>query len=102
MFEGFAAYCHLTLLHGFKQCALHFCRRTVDFIGEHEIGENGAFLYLECFFLHAVHHCAHNVGRQKVGRELNAVVFSLYDGCQRFYCQSFSQSRHTFEQYVSV
>ena len=56
---------------------LYFCRGAVDFIGEYEVGENRAFLYLESLALDAVYHCADNVARQKVGGKLYTAVFCV-------------------------
>ena len=41
--HGLAAEGDLPFLHGFEQGGLHLGRRAVDFIGQDEVGEDGAF-----------------------------------------------------------
>ncbi len=65
---------YLTFLHGFEQGALHFGRSAVDFIRQHEVGENRSVFYHELFVALAVDHRSDYVGRQQVGRKLNTAV----------------------------
>ena len=100
--EGVVADCDLAFLHSLEECGLHFGRGAVDFIGQYEIGENRAFLYLELLVFNAVYHCSEHVGREKVGRELDSAVFCVDKLCKCFYCQRFGQTGHTFEKDVAV
>ena len=63
----------LQFLHALKQRTLHFCRRTVDLICKHQVGEDGTFLCGELSTLLIVDHCSHNIGRKKIGSELDAL-----------------------------
>ncbi len=94
--------CHLAFLHCFKQRALHFRRSAVDFVGQHEVGEDRAFLYLELLVLYRVDHCAEHVGREQVGSELYAAVFGIDQLSQSFDGKGFGQARHAFEKNVAV
>jgi hypothetical protein len=62
----------LLLLHGLEQRALHLGGRAVDLVGQHQVREDGALLGAELAALLVVEHGAHHVGRQQVGRELDA------------------------------
>ncbi len=65
----------LALFHGFEQGRLHLGRRAVDFVGEHQVGEDGAGAEIQRARAGAVlgqHFGAGDVRRQQVGRELDA------------------------------
>ena len=91
---------HLLLLHGFQQGALHLCRGTVDFIGQYEVGEDGAFVHLEFFPLLGIDQGAHHVCGQQVRGELDTAEFGIHRLGQRIDGQGFGQSRNTFQQDV--
>ena len=87
-------------LHGFEQGALHLGRRAVDFVGQHEVGEDGPLLHLEHRLVLVVNHGAHQVGGQQVGRELHALEVQVQHLGQRGDGERFGQARHAFEQDV--
>ena len=60
------------LLHGLKQCALHLGRRTVNLVGQYEVGKHRAFLHMEALVLLRINQCADNIGRKQVWGELDA------------------------------
>src|SRR2546428_12045073 len=60
-----------------SQCALHLGRRAVDFIGEDEIGKDGSLARRVAVFARVVNHVAHQIARQEVGRELDALKFGV-------------------------
>ena len=93
---------HLTLLHSFKQCALHLCRGTVDFVGEYEVGKYRAFFYLELFVLDAVHHSTYYIGGEQVGSELDAAELGLHQLCQCLDGLCLGQSGYTLKQDMPV
>jgi len=81
---------------------LHFGRRPVDFVGQHEIGEDRTFARLERPLARHVDHGPDQVGRQQVRRELNPLEprrQGLRQGLDR---RRFGQARHAFEQNVPV
>ena len=92
----------LALLHGFKQGALHFGRRPVDFVCQHEVGEDGPLLDRELLRLLVVHERAYHVGREQVRCELHAAEVSRDSVAQALDGQSFGQSGNAFEQHMSV
>ena len=66
---AFAAHGHRTLLHGFEQGRLRFGRRTVNFVGEHDVGEDRAAHEFEMAVL-VEDFRTRDVGRHQVGRKL--------------------------------
>ena len=93
--KGLLPYRHLMFLHGFEQRALHLCWGAVDFVGQHKVGEHGAFLHLKRLVFLRVDHRTHHVGREQVGRELYAAVAGVDESGQCLDGQRLSQSRHT-------
>ena len=87
-------------LHRFEQRALHLARRAVDFIGQHEVGEDGA---LACG-VNALHRIvderARDVRRQQIGRELDARERAVRTAGQRIDGQRLRQPGQTFEQHM--
>ena len=92
----------LTLLHGFEQSALHLGRSTVDFVGQHEVGEDGTLFHDEFLVLLTVDHGADDVGGQQVGRELYAAELGVDELCKGLDGHRLSQSGHALQQDVSV
>ena len=92
----------LALLHGFEQRALDLGRGTVDLIGQYEVGEDGAFLYLELLFLDAIDHCTCNIGREQVGCKLDAAVFSINYLSKGLDGKGLGKTRHALEKHVAI
>ena len=69
---GHPAERHLTLGHHLEERRLHLRRRTVDLVGEDEVGEHRAELDVEALGRGAVDAGADDVRRQQVGGELDA------------------------------
>ena len=93
---------HLAFLHGFQQGALYLGRSTVNFIRQYEVGEYRTLLHLEAFVFLAVYHGTDDIGRQQVRRKLNTAVLRVNQRCKGFDCQCLCQSRHTFQQHMTV
>ena len=70
--EGIVADSDLVLLHGLQQRALHLRGRAIDLVGQHDVGEDRTFARREIAGACVVNEGADDVGRQQVGRELNA------------------------------
>ncbi len=101
--EGLFADGDLLFLHGFEQGALHLGRRAVDFVGQHEVGEDRAFARGEAAGLRIVNLRADDVGRQHVRRELQAGELHVDARCASdFHRECFGQAGHAFEQHVAV
>ena len=90
------------LAHRFKKRALNFRRRAVDFVGQNEIGENRAFSSGKIAGFLIEDHRADQIGRQKIGRELNALKVGLNHVGQSLDRQRFGQPGKTFEQNVAI
>ena len=57
----------LALLHGLEQGTLHFGGGTVDFIGQHKVGEDGPRRTLKGVVFSAVDECATTSAGSKSG-----------------------------------
>ena len=63
----------LLFLHRFEQGALHFRGGAIDFVSQHEIGEDRALLDRKIPRARIVNLRADDVGGQQIGRELDAL-----------------------------
>ena len=100
--ESLLANGHLMFLHRFEQGTLHLGRCTVDFVGQHEVGEYRTLLHLEVLSLLRVDHRTDDIGRQKVGSELDAAVLRVNQLRQRLDGQRLCQSGNAFQQDVPI
>ena len=100
--ERRAADRHLLLLHRLEQRRLHLGRRAVDLVGEDDVGEDRPALHRELPGRLIVDLRAEHVGRQQVGRELNAVEGRVDRLGERPHGQRLGQSRHALEQHVAA
>ena len=71
----------LAFLHRFEQCRLGLRRRSVDLVGEHDVGEQRARLEPELLGRAFVDADADEVGRQQVGGELHPLPRAV-DRCR--------------------
>nr|GFB15860.1 hypothetical protein [Tanacetum cinerariifolium] len=71
-------------------------------VGQHEVGEDGAFFDLEHRLILVVNHGTHQVGGQQVGRELHALKVQVQHLRQCTYGKRFGEARHAFEQDVAA
>ena len=99
---GVVADGHLALLHRFEQRRLHLRRRAVDLVGQYEVGEDGAFAHHELLALLRVDERTDQVGRQQVGRELDAGEIGVDGLCERRNRQRLGKTRHAFQEDVAV
>ncbi|GBE29703.1 hypothetical protein BMS3Bbin04_00725 [bacterium BMS3Bbin04] len=81
---------------------MNLCRSAIDLIRQNELGENGSGLGLEGAFARIIDQCSDQIGGEQVRRELDAVEAAIHGRSQALDCQSFSQSRHTFQENVSI
>ena len=68
---GLVADRDLPLLHDLEQCRLCLGRRTIDLIGQDDVGEHRATVQLEAGVL-LIHQAAGDIGWQEVGGELDS------------------------------
>ncbi len=83
---GRAGYRDLPLLHGFQQGGLNLCRRTIDFVGQDQVAEDGARLKAELPLspFRVVHFRAGHVRWEQVRGELDTSEIGLEEFGQRF------------------
>ena len=99
---GVAADRDLALAHRFQQRRLHLGRRAVDLVGEQQRMEDRAGLEFEAAVLRAPDLGAGQVGRQQVGRELDAGEIGLQPRGQRADRAGLGQAGRAFDQQVAV
>ena len=100
--EGLTADGHLFLLHDFKQGALHLGGRTVDLVGQQQVGEHRTKGGLEGTGLLVVDARPDQVGRHKIGCELDALELSADRLCQGLDRHGLRQARHTLDEDVAA
>jgi hypothetical protein len=91
------------LLHGLQQRGLGLGSGAVDFIGQHQVGEDGTGLKpqeLGAVVAGFDDHAAHDIGGHQVGRELDAGIFQLQRARQGAQQGGLAQARHAFQQHV--
>ena len=94
---------HADVLHRLQQRRLRFRRRTVDLVGQHDVGEDRPRLELEeraavRVLLHDVG--ADDVGRHQVGRELDARELEVQRVGEGVHEARLADARNAFEQHV--
>jgi hypothetical protein len=101
---GFVADGDNPLLHRLQQRRLHFGRRAVDLVGQHQVGEDRAGLELERPLpaLGEIDFRPGDVGRQKIGRELDAREVGLQVMSQAFDRPRLRQTRQPLDQQIAV
>ena len=92
----------MLLLHRLEQRALHFGGRAIDFVRQHEVGEDGAAPGGEGAGLRVVNLRADDIGRQHVRGELQARKARVDGGRQGFDRKGLGQSGDPFEQDVAI
>lgn len=77
---GFLSDGDFFFLHGLEECGLRFWGSTVDFVGEQDVGEDGAFdepEFTASGFVFVEHIGAGDIGRHQVRGELNAAELDI-------------------------
>ncbi len=92
----------LMFLHRLEERALHLGRGAVDFVGEDEVGEDRAFLRGVGVVARVVNQGPDDVGRQQIGRELNALEVGMDAGSQRLDRGRLGQPGHALQKHVAV
>ena len=80
--EGVVADGDLAFLHGLEEGALDFGGGAVDFVGEDDVGEDGAFPGGEVAGAGGVEHGSDDGGGEEVGSELDAVEGGGEGSCE--------------------
>ncbi len=74
--------------------------RPVDLIGQDEIGEDRPFASAENALARVINERPDQVGRQQIGRELNAVELAMNRRRECLDGGGLGQAGHPFEQHV--
>ena len=90
----------LPFLHRFEQGALHLGGSPVDLVGEDEVGEDGPLLDGEFAGARVVDLRADHVGRQQIGRELDAAEGEPQGAGEGADGERLGQAGHAFEEHV--
>ena len=93
---------HLPLLHRLEQRGLGLGGRAVDFVGEHDVGEDGTRAQREGALLGREHVGAGDVGRQQVRRELDAPHRGAQRGGVGLDQRGLGDAGHALEQHVAL
>ena len=92
----------LALLHHLEQRGLDLGRSAVDLVGEQEVAEHGTELRVERALAGAVDARADEIGRDEVGRELNAGERSSEHPGSRLDRQRLRQAGHALDQEMAL
>ena len=92
----------LALLHHLEQRRLHLRGRAVDLVREQEVAEHRAELGVERRVVGAVDARADEVGRDEVGRELDAVERPAEHVGGRLHRQRLGEPRHALDQQMAA
>ncbi len=92
---------HLTLLHRLQQGALGARPGPVDLVGQQHLSEHRPGVEDEILLVTVVHAHADQVGRQQVGRELDARKAQTQAVCQSVRQGGFPHAGHVFNQQVT-
>jgi len=94
---------HGPFLHGFQQGGLRFGSGAVDFVGQHEVGEDRSGLEAQSFmstFIRLDHHAADDIRRHEIWRKLYPGILKLQGARQRTQQRGLSEARNPFQQHV--
>ena len=92
------------LLHGFEQRRLRLGSGAIDFVGQHQVGENGSLLEaqsLASMLFGFDDHAAHDVGGHEIGRELDAGILQREGAREGSKQRGLAQAGNAFQEHVS-
>ena len=95
---GLSADGHLALAHRLQQGALHFGRRTIDFVCQDQIRKYGTEMGTERGGVRHVNHGTDHVARQQIRGELDTLELKLEHLPQRFYQQRLGETGHALKE----
>ena len=91
----------LVFLHHLEKRALRLCRRAIDFVGEEQLREHRAADHAQLARRGIEDRVPRDVGRQHVGRELDAPVRQRERLRERADEQRLAEPRHAFDEDVT-
>ena len=92
----------LSFFHRFQQRTLRFGTGAIDFVGQHELGEDRPRMKLKAAVSLFVDRHAKNVGGQQVTGELNALKLQSQYTCQGLREGGFPHARDIFDQQMAA
>ena len=101
---GLACHGDLAFLHRLEKGCLDFRRRTVDLVGQDNVGEDRARLEDEpfCGILAEIHFRARDIGWQQVGCELDAAEFRFEIAGETLDRARLGQPGESLDKHVAV
>ena len=99
---GFAVHADLRFVHGFEKRRLRARRRAIDFVGEHDVGENGSGTKLKFAILRVIDADAENVARKQVRSELNALEAAVKRFGERLRQRSLADAGNIFDKQMAA
>src|SRR4051794_23347118 len=96
-----AVHRNLVLIHRLKQRTLCFRRGAVDLVGQHDLGDYRAGSKLELAALLVEDRDTGDIGRQQVGRELDALKRAADRARDRLRQHSLAGARYIFQQHMA-
>ena len=90
------------LFHRLEESGLGLRRRAVDFVGEQQVREDGAFAEDELGLAGIPHHRARDIGGHEVGGELNTRHVHVEGARQSAHKQRLRDAGHAFEERVTT
>lgn len=101
-FPGFPVDGNLALAHGFQQCTLSPGAGAVNFVGEDELAKNRTFVKYKILSLLIIDAVSDNIGREKIGSELDSREKAIYGGGKYFAEGGFAQTGCALNQHMSI
>ena len=96
-----AVHRNLVLVHRLEQRALCLRRGAVDLVGQHDLGDHRAGPKLELAALLIEDRDTGDIGRQQVGRELDALERAADRARDRLRQHGLAGARHIFQQHMA-
>src|SRR5579862_3039946 len=100
--QSLAVHRHLRFVHSFEERRLRARSSAVDFIGEHDVGENRAGTKLELARFRIVNAYAENVARQQVRSELDALECTVKRFRESLGQSGLANTRNVFNQQMAA
>ena len=92
----------LLLAHRFQQRRLGPRRRSIDLVGQHDVGENRTRLEIESLRLAVVDRNAEHIAGQQVGSQQKAAEFAVDAAGETFGEHRFAHAGHVLDEHVSA
>ena len=93
---------HLAFFHRFQERTLRAGRRTVNLVGQQHLREHGTLADFKISGIRPVHGAPRNVGRQQVGRKLDAGKVRPYGHGERLRKRRLARTGNILDKHVTV